>query len=65
MDNRTKGWLTILGVGVIAYTIGYHNGVRSMIVQWQKDVTPALANYLAAQDMLTNLLKPDEDDSPS
>jgi len=63
MDNRTKGILTILGVGIIAYTIGYHNGVRSMVVQWQKDVSPALANYLAAQDVINNILKED-DDSP-
>lgn len=63
MDNRTKGYLTILGVGIIAYTIGYRNGVRSMVVQWQRDVTPALANYLAAQDAINHLIKPDEDDS--
>jgi len=63
MDNRTKGILTILGVGVIAYTIGYHNGVRSMVVQWQKDVSPALANYLAAQDTINRLIKPDDEDS--
>lgn len=61
MDNRTKGMLTILGVGVVCYAIGYHNGVKSMVRGWQQDVMPSLTNYLAAQDVITRFVKPDED----
>lgn len=61
MDNRTKGMLTILGVGVVCYAIGYHNGVKSMVRGWQHDVMPSLTNYLAAQDVITRFVKPDED----
>lgn len=63
MDNRTKGILTLIGVGIVCYAAGYHNGVKSMVTGWQQDVMPTLATYLAAQDAIAHIIKPD-DDSP-
>lgn len=62
-DNRIKGLLTILGVGIIAYTIGYHNGTRSVVREWSANVGPDFATYLAAKDTIQKIIKPD-DDSP-
>lgn len=63
MDNRTKGLVVIIGVGIIAYTVGYQNGVRSMAREWSANVGTDFATYLAARDAIGKIIKPD-DDSP-
>ncbi len=65
MDDKAKAIVGVLvGVGVIAYTIGYRNGIRSMARDWSKNVNPDIVNYLAARDVLDKIIKPKDDDSP-
>ena len=65
MENRTL-LLSALGIAIVSYTIGYRQGVKSMVVNWQKTVAPAFSGYLAAKDavheyMNTQYLEDDED----
>lgn len=60
MDNRSI--VIVVGVvGIVAFTIGYRNGVRSMVRDWQRDVSPAISDYLAARDALNEILHNEED----
>ena len=61
MDNRTKGLIALIGVGVIAYTVGYHNGIRSMAREWSANTSADFATYLAARDVIGKIIKPDDD----
>lgn len=57
MTKREVG--ALLGLVIVAYSVGYQQGLRSIMNQWSKDVTPSLTSYLAARDVFSEFLEED------
>lgn len=60
MDKRTAIGIVIV-TGVLGYAIGYRIGVGSMVREWQREIAPSFASYLAAKDTVEGIIDPDED----
>lgn len=61
MDRRIAV-ASAVGIAVVAYSIGYRQGVRSMVINWQRAVVPSLSGYLAARDVAEQIMGVDDDE---
>lgn len=61
MDRRIL-IASAVGIAVLSYTIGYRQGVRSMVINWQRAVVPSLSGYLAARDVAEQIMGLEDDE---
>lgn len=54
MDNRLKIALVLAGVGIVAYSVGYHRAQARMITEFGGAAAKEALIYLATQDHIRN-----------
>lgn len=50
------------GVAIVAFALGHHIGVRSMVREWQTGIAPSFAAYLAAKDTVEGIIDNGDED---
>ncbi len=54
MDERLKVAIAVVGVSVVAYSIGYHRAQKRMISEFGGTAAKEALIYLATQDHIRN-----------
>lgn len=52
MEHKIKVGLTVAGIAIVAYSIGYHRAERHVITEFGSNLAKEASIYLATQDAI-------------